>query len=98
MDVPRLLTGPRHDDRLGRFTATRSLADPPYEESRMRTSVVIGMIAISGLALTWSCSGMRSGGSAGGVKPADKAAPEPQVAYTFLGLTSDVRGEMFPCG
>jgi hypothetical protein len=60
----------------------------------MRRWVVFSILALSGAALTWSCSGVRS---TGGSKQA-QAAPEPQVAYTFLGITADARGEMFPCG
>jgi hypothetical protein len=60
----------------------------------MRTWLLLAAIAVSGAALSWSCSGMRSGGAAKG----SGSAPEPQVAYTFLGITSDTRGEMFPCG
>ena len=61
----------------------------------MRRWILVLVIAITGAALSWSCSGMRSGGA---TKSTAKAAPEPQVAYTFLGITSDCRGEMFPCG
>ena len=61
----------------------------------MRKWILVLAIAMTGAALTWSCSGMRSSGAG---KSAGTSAPEPSVAYTFLGITSDVRGEMFPCG
>jgi hypothetical protein len=62
----------------------------------MRKPQLLAIIALSGVALSWSCSSLRSG--RGGAEAPESAAPEPKLAYTFLGVTSDCRGEMFPCG
>ena len=61
----------------------------------MRKWILLAFIVIAGAAFSWSCSGMRSTKA---TAKAGTSTPEPQVAYTFLGITSDCRGEMFPCG